>query len=153
MAVGSCNDATVSRRFRGLGAVLGVNLVAWPPLAVAETVPGVEAEAIARVIVALLVILALIVALAWLLRRFGGGRIAGGGEMRVLASLPVGQRERIVLVQVGETQLLLGVAPGRVQTLHVLEAPVTATGDAAGGVQGGPFAARLRRMMQQSDQQ
>jgi flagellar protein FliO/FliZ len=37
----------------------------------------------------------------------------------------VGQRERVVLIQVGSQQLLLGVAPGRVQTLHVLEEPIS----------------------------
>ncbi len=37
----------------------------------------------------------------------------------------MGPRERVVLVQVGKQQLLLGVAPGRIQTLHVLDEPVT----------------------------
>ena len=36
----------------------------------------------------------------------------------------MGPRERIVLLEVGETQLLIGVAPGRIQTLHVLASPV-----------------------------
>jgi flagellar protein FliO/FliZ len=39
----------------------------------------------------------------------------------------VGAKERAVLVQVGRQQLLLGVAPGRVNTLHVLTEPVTTT--------------------------
>jgi flagellar protein FliO/FliZ len=47
--------------------------------------------------------------------------------MRVIAGLPLGARERAVLVQVGNQQILLGVAPGRVQMLHVLESPVAAT--------------------------
>ncbi|MBK5942808.1 flagellar biosynthetic protein FliO [Halorhodospira halophila] len=153
MAPRSRSWVTFLRRSRLAGAALGVNLLAFSAPAVAETVPGVEAEAIVRVIVALLVVLAVIVGLSWLLRRFGGGAVGGTGAMRVLGSLPVGQRERVVLVQVGETQLLLGVAPGRVQTLHILETPVTGVGGEADGGQGGPFAARLRRLMQQSNQQ
>jgi flagellar protein FliO/FliZ len=42
----------------------------------------------------------------------------------VLAELPLGQKERAVLVRCGATQLLLGVAPGRVSTLHVLAEPI-----------------------------
>ncbi|ABM61272.1 flagellar biosynthetic protein FliO [Halorhodospira halophila] len=153
MALRLRSPASLFRRPRRATVALGVNLLALPAPAWAETVPGVEAEAIARVIVALLVVLAVIIGLAWLLRRFGGGAVGGTGQMRVLGSLPVGQRERVVLVQVGDTQLLLGVAPGRVQTLHVLETPVTGVGGETGDGQGGPFAARLRRLMQQSDQQ
>ena len=37
----------------------------------------------------------------------------------------MGARERVVLIQVGKQQMLLGVAPGRVQTLHVLDEPLT----------------------------
>ncbi|MFP4647702.1 MAG: flagellar biosynthetic protein FliO [Halorhodospira sp.] len=140
------------KRLYGVAGGVSGALLAAP--AWAETAPaGIEGEIVPRVLVALLLVLALIVGLAWLLRRYSPGA-AVGGPMRVLASVPVGQRERIVLVQVGEVQLLLGVAPGRVQTLHVFEAPVTAADAEAGGGQSGPpFAARLRRLMQQSDQQ
>jgi len=69
-------------------------------------------------------VLGLILGIAWLLKRSGRFQMAAGGGLRVLGGLSMGTRERVVLVQVGETQLLLGVAPGRVQTLHVLEQPL-----------------------------
>ena len=47
-----------------------------------------------------------------------------GAALDVLADLPLGQKERAVLIRVGTTQILLGVAPGRVSTLHVLAEPV-----------------------------
>jgi flagellar protein FliO/FliZ len=37
----------------------------------------------------------------------------------------LGTRERAVLLQVGDQQLVVGVAPGRVQTLHVLDKPLS----------------------------
>lgn len=77
-----------------------------------------------QVVMSLLLVLLLIGGLAWLLRRVNGLQAAAGSAIRVLAAASVGHRERVVLVQVGEQQLLLGVAPGRVQTLHVLEQPV-----------------------------
>ena len=69
----------------------------------------------------LLLILGLIVALAWLLRRYGRLPTAGKGMVTVLGGVSLGPRERAVVLQVGETRLLVGVAPGRVQTLHVIE--------------------------------
>jgi flagellar protein FliO/FliZ len=62
--------------------------------------------------------------IAWVVRRM---RIAGnrtGGAIDVLADVPLGQKERAVLLKVGGTQILLGVAPGRVSTLHVLAEPL-----------------------------
>ncbi len=91
----------------------------------------------------MLVVLGLILALAWLLKRSGRFQAAAGGGLRVLGGLSMGARERVVLIQAGETQLLLGVAPGRVQTLHVLEQPLAA-GDA---LPGGGFAEQLARVI------
>lgn len=72
----------------------------------------------------MIAVLGLIMGIAWLLKRSGRFQIAAGGGLRVLGGLSMGTPERVVLLQVGETQLLLGVAPGRVQTLHVLEEPL-----------------------------
>lgn len=77
-----------------------------------------------QVFLGLFVVVGLIAVLAWAARRFGRFNVAGAGALRIVGGLSMGQRERVVLVQVGEQQLLLGVAPGRVQTLHVLEQPI-----------------------------
>ncbi len=67
------------------------------------------------------IVLVLIFVCAWLLRRLGQISNVGGSKLRVLGGVSVGARERVVLVQVGNNQLVLGVAPGRVQTLHVVD--------------------------------
>ncbi|WP_254432022.1 flagellar biosynthetic protein FliO [Aquisalimonas sp. 2447] len=115
--------------------------------------PGVDTAALVRVVIGLLVVLLLIVALGWVMRRVGRYSSPAAGQLRVIGGVSVGTRERVVLVQVGEQQLLVGVAPGRVQTLHVLDKPLdgaSGTGDRHGGPaeQGHPFAQRLRQMMQ-----
>jgi flagellar protein FliO/FliZ len=74
----------------------------------------------------LLVVLAAIVGSAWLLRRYGRLQSGADGALHIIGGLSMGPRERVVLVQVGKQQLLLGVAPGRIQTLHVLDEPVAA---------------------------
>ena len=96
----------------------------------------------------LILVLALIGVSAWLLRRFNRFQSAAGGQMKILGGLSMGTRERVVLLQVGKQQLLLGVAPGRVQTLHVLEDPVQVS--PVGGAEGsGGFAQRLQTAMRQ----
>lgn len=62
-------------------------------------------------------IVALIVLLGWVVRRVPGIVGRAQGSMRVISSLPLGQRERLVLVVAGERQLLLGVAQGSIRLL------------------------------------
>ena len=68
---------------------------------------------------ALLLVLGVIVLLAWLTRRMR--RIGGGGHDRIqlLGDRVVGPKERLVLVRVGDTDILVGVAAGNVRPLHV----------------------------------
>jgi flagellar protein FliO/FliZ len=91
----------------------------------------------------MLLVLALILAMAWLLKRSGRFQLAAGGSLRVLGGLSMGSRERVVLIQAGDTQLLLGVAPGRVQTLHVLDRPL----QPKDSLPSGGFAEQLGRIL------
>ncbi len=76
-----------------------------------------------EVTLALGIVLAAIFALAWLVRRVRA--VAGRAEaLAVLAEVRIGPKERAVLIKVGAAQLLVGVAPGQVNTLHVLPEPV-----------------------------
>jgi len=74
-----------------------------------------------QIFTALAGVIALIVIAAWLMRRMGNITGQRNEKMRVVAALSMGARERVVLMQVGEQQLLLGVSPGRINTLHVLD--------------------------------
>ncbi len=69
----------------------------------------------------LLLVLAMFFACVWLLKKMGGLPVAAKENMRVLKALSLGMREKLVLVQVGDKQLLLGVTPGRIDKLLVLE--------------------------------
>ena len=62
----------------------------------------------------------------------------------MIDGMALSTRERIVLVQVGDTQVLLGVAPGRVEAVHVLEKPVIVK---KGEEMTGTFAMRLREVL------
>jgi flagellar protein FliO/FliZ len=69
---------------------------------------------------ALAVVLAAVFAAAWLMRRLRGFGQRNGQVIQVVADVSLGGKERAVLLQVGGTKLLVGVAPGQVNTLHVL---------------------------------
>jgi flagellar protein FliO/FliZ len=101
-------------------------MFAAPQAAAAPAHPSVMGG-LSEVAFALIVVLATIFVIAWLLRkmRVVGSRV--GGAIDVLAQVQLGQKERAVLLQVGSTQILLGVAPGQVNTLHVLTQPLEIT--------------------------
>lgn len=94
----------------------------------------------------LLFIIALIFGMGWIIRRMGTFNSVASGSLKLLGGLSLGQREKIVLVQVGETQLLVGVAPGQVRTLHVLDKPVSE--ESAQPVSAG-FAEKLNQLLKQ----
>ncbi|HEV2440942.1 MAG TPA: flagellar biosynthetic protein FliO [Steroidobacteraceae bacterium] len=98
------------------------HLFAAPHAATAAAPDG--AGGLVSVTFALLAVLAAIFAVAWLARRVRGmgGRV--GNAIDVLAEIPLGPKERAVLIKVGTEQILVGVAPGRVSALHVLREPV-----------------------------
>jgi flagellar protein FliO/FliZ len=95
-----------------------------------------------QVIGSLLLVFVCLFGVVYLLKRFN--RVGGGvsSSLRVLASASVGQREKVVLINVGNEQLLIGVAPGSVRTLHVLPEPLAAEPTQAS--QAGDFAAILK---------
>jgi flagellar protein FliO/FliZ len=97
------------------------------PFAAPDTAAPVapsDAGSLGEVTFALALVLAAIFGVAWLLRRVRAFRKPQGTALDILADLPVGPKERAVLIRVGAKQLLIGVAPGRVNTLHVLDEPV-----------------------------
>lgn len=71
--------------------------------------------------IGLLVVLGIFFFCVWGVRKLSGITANGAEKMRVVGGLSLGIREKIVLLQVGKKQLVLGVTPGRIDTLHVLE--------------------------------
>jgi len=89
----------------------------------------------------LLFIVLLIFGAAWAVKRFGGLNMGAQGHLKVVGGVSLGQRERAVLLQVGDKQLVVGVAQGHIQTLHVLDEPLPIDAGSATGVS---FAERLQ---------
>ena len=74
-----------------------------------------------QVVGSFVVVILLLIGVLVLLRRFNGVSSQMNGSMRVISSVGVGQRERVVLLQVGEEQILVGVGPGNVRKIHAFD--------------------------------
>ncbi|MEM7081984.1 MAG: flagellar biosynthetic protein FliO [Pseudomonadota bacterium] len=98
-----------------------------------------------------LVLIAIFV-LAWLFKRFQGIDQPSTGQLRVTAALPLGPKEKILVVEVGEEQILVGASQAGLTTLHVLAAPLNALSDSE-DVDAVSFSAKLKRALQGVDAQ
>ena len=121
---------------------------AFPALARAadSAAPVLDTGTILQMLASLALVLGAIVALAWVLRRLGQGPAGNTGLLRVISSTAVGQKERVVVVEVSDVWLVLGVAPGQVAPLYTL--PRQESANAGTPAQTAPpFAQWLQRAM------
>lgn len=84
-------------------------------------VDPLSASSIVNMFMGLGLVVALIFLMAWVVKRMGGMQLAGSQRLQVLSALSVGTREKVVLIQVENKRLIIGVAQGQVSTLHVLD--------------------------------
>jgi flagellar protein FliO/FliZ len=94
---------------------------AAPFAAPEQVVPSNGGTGLLRVVIALLVVLGAVIAAGRFARRMRGFSGGSSSSLEVVGQLPVGTRERAVLIRVGERQFLLGVAPGNVRMLHAFD--------------------------------
>ena len=87
---------------------------------VANTLPNHNAN-IAEVLVTLLLIVGLILGLAWFFKRMGYNGMYNNSLMSIKACLPVSSKEKVLLIEVGDQQMLIGVAPGFVGHIASLD--------------------------------
>ncbi|MDB5867088.1 MAG: putative flagellar protein FliO [Betaproteobacteria bacterium] len=134
--------------------VIGASLVLAKAAKAADNVAppaAVGAGSLLQFGLGLAIVLGLIVAAGWFMKRFSIGP-AAAGTLKVVAGTAVGQRERVVVVEIGETWMVLGVAPGRVNALHTMpRGQVTTTTQAQPAATPAAFAAWLKEKMEKRD--
>jgi len=99
-----------------------VGLATAHPIGSAPSTAG----ALGGTVFALLLVVGLILALAWLARRMPGLAGSSNQAVKIVATLALGPRERVVVIDIDGTQLLLGTGAAGTRTLHVLETPLPA---------------------------
>lgn len=87
---------------------------------VGSAAPSLGVGAVLQTLVGLAVVIGLVFGCAWLARRFGFQPARRGGPLKVVSSVAVGAKESATIVEIGDTWLVLGVAPGNVRLLHTL---------------------------------
>jgi flagellar protein FliO/FliZ len=129
------------------------SVIARAPLAAAVLILSPLAEAIDKVPspapvgpadvfslgTGLILVIAAILVTGWLYKRTQGLRGGSNEVIRIVASQALGTRERVILLQVADQQLLVGMTSSQVQTLHVFDSPVVIATEPSVG-----FAERLR---------
>ena len=129
-----------------LGAAGAAQVGANPAAAVvAPATSGSVAGQLTQLVLGLLLVLGLIFFLAWLLRRVQNAAPAANQVIQVVGSRQVGPRDRLLLVQVGNEQILVGHTPGSLTTLHVMAEPVAAPTNARPATP--EFAQRLMELL------
>ncbi len=101
---------------------------------------------IAATLGSLLFVIAIIIGMAWLLKRM---RVPAFGQQKglsVVRQLPVGTKERLMIVQAGEEQFLIGVTAHSIQMLSKLETPLTQE-----ELESVPFSNTLTQLLKKND--
>lgn len=129
-------------------SVAGITALISSTPALAETAapPGLPSGAVLQAFIGLVIVLGLIAAIAFLMRRLPASRAFAQGTMKIVGGIAIGPRERVVLLEVADTWVLIGIAPGQLRTLHTLakgEAPSTAEATPA------PFSQWLQHFTEQ----
>lgn len=98
--------------------------------------------------ISLLCVLSVIAILIWGLRKTGNLTFTTKNELSVISGISLGMREKLVLVKVGEKQLLLAVTPNRVEKLLELEGDARLFERQTQNNGEGVFAKKLQQIMQ-----
>lgn len=110
------------------------------PALASTAVPGPGMSGIWEVAAGLLVVVVAILAIGWFARRLYPGAMSGTKALKVVATLPLGPRERLLIVDAAGVQILVGVTSQQVSALHHFTEPVVLSEVPVAG----DFALRLR---------
>lgn len=94
--------------------------------AAAATAPAIPSsqDQLIQVSLALAVVLGLIYAIAWLVKRKQMVQGFTNIPMKTIGVLPLGVKEKIILVEVGGKQILLGMTASSINTLAEFDEPI-----------------------------
>lgn len=128
----------------GSRITLVVSLASAPTATLAQSAPA-PGPSILPMILALAFVLALIPLAVWVMKKLGAAQpaLAQAAGLKVVAQLPLGARERVVVLEAGDRWLLLGVTAAAINRIGTLAKP------AAGDAPAVPSANAFRQLLQQ----
>lgn len=115
------------RELKSLGKTSLKSVVCIIPLCTLSTSSVAESTStspdiatIMSIFMSLFIVIAIIFGLSYMMRRFTGGS-HGNGQMKVVSSMMAGTKERIMVLQVGNEQHLIGVTSNNINLLATLQ--------------------------------
>ncbi|MDO6764749.1 flagellar biosynthetic protein FliO [Agarivorans sp. 1_MG-2023] len=132
---------------RGSFGLLLILSIALPAAAEQEinAAPSSQVELLSW-IMSLAVVLVTILVCAWVLKKTRLNQFAGD-QSKVITNLALGTRERIMVVEIGEQQYLLGVTAQSINLLDKLEQPL----EAKPNKMSGHFAKQLQGILSKNE--
>lgn len=108
---------------------------------VGSAAPSLGFGAVLQTVLGLLLVIGVVFGCAWLARRLGLQHGPKSALVKTVGGASLGGKERVAVVEIGDTWLVLGAAPGNVRLLHTMPAgELPAAAGAAAGVTVGPAA-------------
>ena len=90
--------------------------------------PGMEnplsLSYVIQILISFLAVVIFIFLLAWLMRKTGRFGSGSGQTIKIISSMSLGMREKIMILNVGGENIVVGIAPGQIRTLHVLNSEI-----------------------------
>lgn len=109
---------------------------------------AMSSGSVMQIIFSLILVLGAVALVAWIMKRINLPQHGAASLLKVISGVAVGQRERIVLVEVNDTWLVVGVAPGQVRTLHTMPKGALPSGTQLSSAPDGKFQMWLKQMVE-----
>ncbi|MBB3255821.1 flagellar protein FliO/FliZ [Paraburkholderia bannensis] len=112
-----------------------------------SAVPSLGFGAVLQTVFGLVLVIAVVFACGWLARRLGLQHGPKNALIKTVGGASLGGKERVAVVEIGDTWLVLGASPGSVTLLHTMpagELPNAAGASANGPALQGSFGQRFR---------
>lgn len=89
--------------------------------------PGADnsqsAMTLTKIVISLALVILLVLGLGWMFKKLSL-RMPGNRQIKVICALPLGQRERILVIEIQGKQRVIGVTPQNINLLFELESPL-----------------------------
>ena len=119
VAVAATTEVTAASATASTAATVASATAATAATIAAAPLPASPGSML-QVMTGLLLVLGLLAAIAWSMKKFGAGKHASAGAIRVVGGLPVGSRERILVVEVADQWIVVGVTPTSITALSTM---------------------------------
>ncbi len=113
-------------------------------LGAGSAVPSLGFGAVLQTVFGLVLVIGIVFGCAWLARRLGLHGMSGGALVKTVGGASLGGKERVSVVEIGDTWLVLGTAPGNVRLLHTMPAGTVPDAAQTGPALQGGFGQRFR---------